>query len=794
MSLHEEALSGRLTFEARPSWSGGVIDNDEDPLLGTTLHDTYVVSRIIGEGGMGRVYQAQHTRIASKRYAIKVLHSEFARNPEIRHRFQHEAEAAAKIEHPGVVGTYDIGETPDGGPYMVCEFLAGEDLNDYLTERGALPPHTVVHIGRQICSALSAAHARGVIHRDLKPHNVFVLGEQTPTSSHSETGDWPDLPSVKVLDFGLSRFIERDNDLTKTGIILGTPGYMAPEQAGGLPTDLRTDIYGIGALLYAAATGRAPFKEDTPQKTVLSVLSQVPARPRDLVPSIPLDLEIVIQRAMAREPNERYQSAEEVELALASLDAASLPKGYGVRRSSLDYSPRLQLLLAGIFGLALGTASFGLGLLAFLEMRGLDYRGFRPSRLEWALFGLLTLVALFPLGLVVRSFRRTVWKDSARVADLLPRVQRPLVAALLAYGVTALVALSAWGIAGVRTGELGTASSSTTLRWFVVLPLLSALAASTVAVWDAAKHAKSQFTRALVQVGYSTGAGALGVVLLILAVVGPSSLTEKSSPTDRITNLGSEESRSAAADAPSRSSEGTEGSDPGGEHPVREPADPPRVAADTELRERAPVAQLATAKSGGPETLEQLLLQYPRDGKILEALVLAHASRADTLDLAVKAISKLFEVEPEFTSDPDVLFILKKGLLAQGDPYASAFEVVRNRMGTEGGEVVFEMLTEHPKQQDRLKKVFFELRKAARVTPATAIAYDLRYEKSCHGRLALLERAETHGDARSVQQLQALSTAPKRCGWGRKCQPPCPIEAKRFRESIEVIQNRPTPE
>lgn len=217
----------------------------------------------------------------------------------------------------------------------------------------------------------------------------------------------------------------------------------------------------------------------------------------------------------------------------------------------------------------------------------------------------------------------------------------------------------------------------------------------------------------------------------------------------------------------------------------------PESKKDEEPRERASSGKLAMAQGRGSEALEQLLESYPRDGKILKALVLAHASRADTLDLSVKTISRLFQVEPDFSSDADVLFILKKGLLGQGDAHKLALDIVRDQMRIEGGELVYQLLTENPKQQSRLKNIFFELRKEGRVSSATAIAYDLRYATSCQGRLAFLERAEAEGDLRSVQQLQALSTAPKSCGWGwRTCKPVCPAEAQRFKESIDLIQSR----
>jgi hypothetical protein len=210
----------------------------------------------------------------------------------------------------------------------------------------------------------------------------------------------------------------------------------------------------------------------------------------------------------------------------------------------------------------------------------------------------------------------------------------------------------------------------------------------------------------------------------------------------------------------------------------------------SEARARAPAGELALAQSKGPEALERLLGIYPTDGKILEALVLAHASRADTLAHSVGAIARLFQVEPELAQAPDVLFILKKGLLARGEAHQIAFETVQKSMGQEGGELVYQLLNEQPKQADRLKKIFFELRKSNQVTPATAIAFDLRYATSCRGRVALLSRAERDGDARSVHQLQALSIAPKRCGWGKKCQPVCPAEASAFKDSVDVISAR----
>ncbi len=792
LSLFDDGRTGQLQLEARPSWTGGEVDETStDPLVGTTLHETYSIVRVIGQGGMGRVYEAQHTRIASKRFAIKVLHKEFAKDPEIRRRFQHEAEAAAKVEHAGVVGTYDIGETTDGACYLVCEYLAGEDLNDYLNKRGALPSRAVVHIGKQLCAALGAAHGRGVIHRDLKPHNVFVFGEETSRRNNSQPGDLLELPSVKVLDFGLSRFIERDTDLTKAGIILGTPGYMAPEQAGGLETDVRTDIYGIGALLYALATGRAPFKEDTPQQTVLSVLSQVPARPRDLVASIPIPLEIVIQRAMARAPGERYQSAREMESAFEQLEASSTGWDRRPRRESDPTAPRLQFILWSFAALLLGIPALGLATMSTLASRGIDARTFRPSVLEWLLFALLSLVCVFLVSTLLRRFQRQVWSDSARVADLLPLIRRPLLAATCAYGVSALVASAAWGSYGFRASNFASGPQISSLLWFIVLPLNALLAASAALVLEFSRKAEGPFTRALLGVGCSAGAAVAGVFLLMMALAAPRSLVSEGPTHFRPGGPMIEAKAEISPSEPVTVAPVKAAAPVSVKTPVElEPSDTPETVEPDVARTRAPVRELAAAQSRGPEELERLLEQYPRDGKVLVALVLAHASRADTLNLSLATISRLFVVEPDFATTSDVLFILKKGLLSQGETHSIAFDVVKNRMGEAGGDLVYQMLSEHPKQQTRLKNVFFELRKAEKVSAATSIAYDLRYAPSCHARLGLLGRVEKDGDERSEQLLLGLSTVPKSCSWYRKCQAQCPAEAVRFRESVDVLRSR----
>jgi len=284
-------------------------DDGADPLLGATLGDAYQIVRVVGEGGMGRVYEARHTRLGNKRFAVKMLHAEYARQADVVARFQREAEAASGISHPNVVDVYDVHHTEDGRPYLVGEFLEGEELGDFLQRAGRIPHVLAVRIVRQVCRALGAAHARGVVHRDMKPENVFLVGNLQN-------------PIVKVIDFGISKVGDAGGTaLTRTGMIMGTPSYMAPEQARGDKVDHRADIYAVGGILYRALTGKKPFDSDDPSATLTLVLTEDPERPRALEPSIPQALELVIQRAMAKNPKDRYQSMAELEGDLLPFDS-----------------------------------------------------------------------------------------------------------------------------------------------------------------------------------------------------------------------------------------------------------------------------------------------------------------------------------------------------------------------------------------------------------------------------------------------------------------------------------------
>lgn len=297
--------------DSMPLVADGPLPEPVDPLIGQILNDTFQIVCLIGEGGMGRVYEARHRRLPDRRFAIKVLLPEFAQNQEIVARFQREAESASSISHPNVVEVIDIQRTRDGAPYIAAEFLDGEELGSFVEKVGRLGVPFAVGVCRQVCRALAAAHARGVVHRDMKPENVFLLRQQP-----GEQG----VPRIKVIDFGVSRVKDHDIHLTQAGVILGTPSFMAPEQARAEVVDERADIYGVGAVLYNLLTGVRPFDAEDPTRTLILLLTEELTPARQLNPGIPPGLDAVMRRCLSKNKLERYSTMNELDAALAPFD------------------------------------------------------------------------------------------------------------------------------------------------------------------------------------------------------------------------------------------------------------------------------------------------------------------------------------------------------------------------------------------------------------------------------------------------------------------------------------------
>jgi serine/threonine protein kinase len=288
------------------------IHNDLAGLVGSVLAGIYRLDALIGEGGMGAVYRGRHVMLR-RDVAIKVLHPDFSRDPELVKRFDREAQSAARLNHPNCIQVTEFGSTDDGMKYLVMQLLEGTELQNILD--GPTSPERAVDLILQILRGLEHAHGQGVVHRDLKPQNIFV------------TRDHEGREVLKLVDFGIAKIIGGDGALeqmTRAGMVFGTPQYMSPEQALGLEIDARADLYAAGVLLYQIVTGRLPFNSDDP---VALIRMQVSTEPPPLPPSVPQELAAIIFRLLAKQKEQRYPDARTVRIALERYRESLNPRG-----------------------------------------------------------------------------------------------------------------------------------------------------------------------------------------------------------------------------------------------------------------------------------------------------------------------------------------------------------------------------------------------------------------------------------------------------------------------------------
>jgi eukaryotic-like serine/threonine-protein kinase len=264
-----------------------------DTLLNTLFDGRYRIVRKLGTGGMANVYLAED-EVLGRRVAIKILNDRHAGDDQFVERFRREAKNAASLSHPNIVSIYDRGEA-EGTYYIAMEYLDGRSLKELIVARGPAPVNVAIDYARQILAAIRFAHRHGIVHRDIKPHNVLVDAEGR----------------LKVTDFGIAR--AGTSQMTEAGSIIGTAQYLSPEQAKGAPVDQTSDLYSVGVVLYELLTGVVPFSGDTPVEIAMKHLSSTPERPSALRAEIPRDLDMIVLRALAKDPADRYQSAEEMD-------------------------------------------------------------------------------------------------------------------------------------------------------------------------------------------------------------------------------------------------------------------------------------------------------------------------------------------------------------------------------------------------------------------------------------------------------------------------------------------------
>lgn len=293
-----------------------------DPLIGRVINDRFRIVSVIARGGMGKVYRAEQSPLG-REVALKVLNPSFGgeHDPEFYKRFFLEASTCAKLTHPNTVTIFDYGKTEDDVYFIAMELLKGRTLHRAIRDETRFSSERTMHIARQIFRSLREAHALGVIHRDLKPANIFLV-------SHGDERDF-----VKVLDFGLVKELEQGEDLTQTGLFMGSPKYMAPEQIRGDEVDERCDVYALGVIMFEMLTGKVPFDRPTSINILMAHIHEPPPSMADVVPEAVIDpgLEEVVLKAMAKNPEDRFASMDELLLALKQVAQAS---GLAVSRSA----------------------------------------------------------------------------------------------------------------------------------------------------------------------------------------------------------------------------------------------------------------------------------------------------------------------------------------------------------------------------------------------------------------------------------------------------------------------------
>ncbi|HJU36232.1 MAG TPA: Stk1 family PASTA domain-containing Ser/Thr kinase [Gaiellaceae bacterium] len=371
-----------------------------DSLIDTLFDGRYRIQRKLGAGGMADVYLAEDQELG-RRVAIKILNGRHANDDQFIERFRREAKNAAALNHPNIVSIYDRGEAEDTY-YIAMEYLDGRTLKELIVGRGAAPINVAIEYARQILSALRFAHRHGIVHRDIKPHNVLVDGEGR----------------VKVTDFGIAR--AGTSQMTETGSIVGTAQYLSPEQARGGEVDPRSDLYSLGIVLYELLTGKTPFDGETPVEIAMKHLSHAPKPPSKLRPDIPRELDMVVLRALAKNPDDRYQTADEMEADLervargANVAATTVDTATQVlRRPSPAPSPAESATAATMIAPPAGAGTRVMPPPVVAEEEEYEERG-RPERPLWP-----WLVAVgFVVAAVIAGF--FVWQELSGGAKQVP--------------------------------------------------------------------------------------------------------------------------------------------------------------------------------------------------------------------------------------------------------------------------------------------------------------------------------------------------------------------------------------
>jgi len=672
--------------------------------VGTVLADRYRIDALLGEGGMGRVYSAEHV-LMRKRLAIKVLHRELTTVPDVVARFEREAMAAANIEHANVAAATDFGKLPDGSVYLVLEFVQGKNLRDEIAA-GPFTEARSLHVARQIASALGSAHALNIVHRDLKPENVMLV----------ERGG--DTDFVKVLDFGIAKVPIGEVDhtidgedsgptpITKAGMVFGTPEYMAPEQALGQAVDGRADLYALGVILFEMLAGIRPFSSKSQVGILGQQLSKPPPTFAERAPGIVVSphIEQVVHRLLAREVSDRFQSAAEVVSAIDAL--VGLVSVRGVRMfTQASGSPR------SVMGSQPGVAPPDVRPLpswaddhSWPSMTGAEQLQSSPG-------ASLPSSPGAPLGS----------NPEAAAERLISGAPEPT-----GGGAAPKPAPPAVKFDFVVWRERLRATVDKLLDWIDakrdILP---------APIRRAVRGVPTQaFLGIAIFAAFVTVAAVLSGVILMLRPAPPaakpsasSELTASSAPT------ATEPSRISIVPAPSAASAPTD-------------------------------AEIAAARAAGPKELEKLRARFPDHAGIALALAQAYSEQKKHAQ-AVSTISRILSANPKANTDPQIARILFGAAQAR-ESQEAAFTLLEGPMGPLGADIVYDLVTTSGVRLDVQARADRWLRSKdfdRLSSPQLNIAVALRNATSCKQRYGLLLRAKNVGDERSLVYLKRFPEA-----------------------------------
>ncbi|HNI58863.1 MAG TPA: serine/threonine-protein kinase [Pseudomonadota bacterium] len=714
-----------------PAAAGPETGEPAKRLLGTTVGGRYKVVSLLGEGGMGAVYLVEHA-LMRKRMALKVLNSELSKNREMVARFEREAMAAAHLEHPNVVAATDLGTTDEGSLFLVLEFIDGKSLRDQLNF-GPLSPARVIHIARQVASALQRAHSVGIVHRDLKPENIMIMNRD---------GD-PDF--VKVLDFGLAKIriealvedvSQRSETLTKYGTIFGTPAYMAPEQAAGGEVDGRTDLYALGVVMYELLTGWVPFDADDPAVILRQqILAPVPPMAQK-APSVkvPATLEAMVMKLLEKNPDNRHKDARALLDALTELAMAE-----GLRYEPSTPLGRLNIPNSGIRDIdsrptVMGDKDYPAQAAATGGESVAQIEIVSPSAVQIPAVAGAAASAKATGGVPATKAGDSggkhpalpAGKDSARDKDEANR----------AVGHAATVpALSASSNEIVPAGSAGG------------LPAKLALVLSTISQkWSALLG----FVRGkLPEKHRGVSQWALGTAVAAALLL----------PTFFLFGLliGSDEDSDSAV-------VGMVG-----------------FASDADMQK---------AVEKGPAALLKLRNKYPNDSRTHRALVKAYG-KAGELGSALQAIPPLLTVDPAAAYDDQILRLVADAAL-QPQTSEPAVQLLEQKMGEYGVDMLIELADRTTMEPYRGRLTMSLSKEAVRklASPDGVMVLDLRNAASCEAKKALVAKAGKQGGKRTLETLLKLQI-PTGCGPGAQTDCwPCLRKGNALQSAINEIRQR----